>query len=79
MAGNLVSIEKAARDYGVVINRDTMEVDEAATNERREQIRSSRPPITTFTLGPTPEPIGIVKKVVEQQPTRELKMGQAAD
>jgi N-methylhydantoinase B len=75
----LVSIEKADRAYGVVINRETMQVDEAATAARREAIRASRPPIETFTLGPVPEPIGIQRRAIEPKPTAGLKMAQATD
>jgi N-methylhydantoinase B len=75
----LVSIEKADRAYGVVINRETMQVDETATAARREAIRAARPPIETFTLGPVPEPIGLMKEVAEQKSAAPLTMTQTAD
>jgi N-methylhydantoinase B len=75
----LVSMEKADRAYGVVLDRETMQVDETATAARREAIRASRLPIETFTLGPVPEPIGIQRRAIAQKPTAELKIAQAAD
>ena len=55
----LVSLEKARRDYGVVLNPETLEIDHSATEERRAKIRQMRGPVPTFTFGPTPEPIGL--------------------
>lgn len=75
----LVSLEKAERANGVVINPETKQVDEAASRARREQMRASRAPIETFTLGPVPEPIGVMRKAAEQKPAAELKMQQTAD
>jgi hypothetical protein len=48
----LVSPEKARRDYGVVIDRQTMEMDEAATHALREQIVKERGLVQTFDFGP---------------------------
>jgi N-methylhydantoinase B len=56
----LVSLEKARRDYGVVLDPRTLAVDDEATNELRAKIRQARGPLPTFTFGPTPEPIGIM-------------------
>jgi N-methylhydantoinase B/oxoprolinase/acetone carboxylase alpha subunit len=38
----LVSIDQAARIYGVVIDPDTLEIDEAATLARRRELRAAR-------------------------------------
>jgi N-methylhydantoinase B len=59
--GGLVSIEKARRDYGVVIDPATRQLDVAATERERERLRATRPAHGLFTFGPVPEPIGIVK------------------
>lgn len=48
----LVSREKAYQDYGVVL-RDDLSIDEGATRERREQLRSHREgKLETFNFGP---------------------------
>ena len=65
----LVSLEKAERDYGVIIDRETMLVDEAETAVRREQMRQARGSVSTFTFGPVPEPIGIVRERTAAAPT----------
>ncbi|HEX2913407.1 MAG TPA: hydantoinase B/oxoprolinase family protein [Chloroflexia bacterium] len=52
VARGLVSVEKAFRDYGVVVNPDSLEVDEAATNTRREELRVSRGEVSTYDFGP---------------------------
>ena len=59
---SLVSLEKAEQDYGVIIDPETMQVDEAETQVRREQMRQARGPVSTFTFGPVPEPIGVVQQ-----------------
>jgi N-methylhydantoinase B len=40
----LVTVEAAARDYGVVARGDPAQIDEAATVELRARLRASRPP-----------------------------------
>jgi N-methylhydantoinase B/oxoprolinase/acetone carboxylase alpha subunit len=54
----LVSSEKARREYGVVLDERTMSVDLRATEELRAKIRRERGLVSTFTFGPTPEPMG---------------------
>ncbi len=61
VARRLVSVEKARRDYGVIVDKKTYALDAAATEACRRQIRESRPAAGTFTFGPVPEPMGIVK------------------
>ena len=48
----LVSMEKAQRDYGVVIDPQTMQVNDAATRTLREQMAKERGPVKTFDFGP---------------------------
>ena len=48
----LVSVEKAASDYGVVFDPSTSEVDEAATQALRQRMRESRGELQTFDFGP---------------------------
>jgi N-methylhydantoinase B len=48
----LVSLEKARHDYGVVIDPRTMQGDEAATRALRERMAKERGPIKTFDFGP---------------------------
>ena len=48
----LVSVEKAASDYGVVFDPSTSEVDEAATRALRQRMRESRGELQTFDFGP---------------------------
>jgi N-methylhydantoinase B len=56
----LVSLEKAQRDYGVVLDPNTLEVNVAETESLRARIRQERGTVPTFTFGPTPEPIGVM-------------------
>ena len=48
----LVSVEKAASDYGVVYDPATSEVDEDATRALRQRMKESRGEIHTFDFGP---------------------------
>jgi N-methylhydantoinase B len=57
----LVSPEKAHRDYGVVLDATTHELDAPATAQRREQLRAARVKSGLFTFGPVPEAIGLMK------------------
>ena len=52
VARELVSREKARRDYGVVINAQTEQVDEVATKALREKLAKERGTIQTFDFGP---------------------------
>jgi N-methylhydantoinase B len=56
----LVSAEKAARDYGVVVHAKTFALDAPATDTKRAAMRSAQKPSELFTFGPTPAPIGIM-------------------
>jgi N-methylhydantoinase B len=47
----LVSFEKAENSYGVIIDRDTFEVNIEATKARREQIRKTRGELPAFNFG----------------------------
>ena len=51
VARELVSPEKARRDYGVVIDLQTLQMDDAATRALREQMAKERGPIKTFDFG----------------------------
>jgi N-methylhydantoinase B len=59
---SLVSIDKANKDYGVVLDQSTFLLNHKATEELRERMKKKRGPVTTFSFGPTPEPIGVVEK-----------------
>jgi hypothetical protein len=48
----LVSLEKARSDYGVVIDLQTQQVDEAASTALRETMAKQRGPQQTFDFGP---------------------------
>jgi N-methylhydantoinase B len=48
----LVSIEKARSDYGVVIDPQTLEADEAATGTLRAELRTARGEVKDFDFGP---------------------------
>jgi len=61
VAGKLVSVEKAQRDYGVVIDPKTLTVNETATTAARAKIRAARGTQDTFTFGPTPAATGVMK------------------
>ena len=67
----LVSLEKARRDYGVVLDPATLEIEEAATGQLRAQIRRRRGAVSTFTFGPVPENIGLKRAAQETQTTVE--------
>ena len=56
----LVSREKACRDYGVVLDGQSVEVDEEQTKQLRERLRAQRGVPSTFTFGPVPELIGVM-------------------
>src|SRR5262249_53721444 len=75
----LVSIEKAEEDYGVVLDRETMEVDEAESASRRDQVRKARGKLGTFTFGPVPEPIGVVKERARSATSNSKTRRTAAD
>ena len=47
----LMSVEVAEREYGVVLTRDALVLDAAATEERRESIKRSRGPLPTYDFG----------------------------
>ena len=55
----LVSLEKARSDYGVVLDPESLELDVAASEKLRAQLRQERGAVSKFTFGPVPEPIGI--------------------
>lgn len=57
----LVSVHKAKIDYGVVLDSKTFAIDATATNELRARMRKQRGPLSTFSFGAIPEPIGIVR------------------
>jgi N-methylhydantoinase B len=61
--GKLVSAEKARSDYGVVLDAKTCAVDESATAALRDKMRAARGAQGTFTFGPVPEAIGVMKSV----------------
>lgn len=67
----LVSREKAARDYGVIIvEKDgRLAVDQQRTESERARKRRERGDVPIFTFGPEPEPIGVVR---EWRSTRAL-------
>ena len=44
LRNGLISIEGAARDYGVVARGEPPEIDAAATQALREHLRATRPP-----------------------------------
>lgn len=48
----LVSITKAANDYGVVLNAETLAIDEGATTAKRDEMRGSRGEVSTYDFGP---------------------------
>ncbi len=48
----LVSVRKAASDYGVVCDPETSEVDEGATRTLRQRMKESRGETLTFDFGP---------------------------
>ena len=48
----LVSVRKAASDYGVVCDPETSEVDEEATRALRQRMKESRGETLTFDFGP---------------------------
>lgn len=56
----LVSIEKARRDYGVVLDAETLAIDESATESLRAELREKRGEYPLFSMGEVPEAIGVV-------------------
>lgn len=67
----LVSLEKARRDYGVVLDPKTLEIDHRATESLRAKMRRERGPVPTFTFGPTPEPIGVMAEYYSRKAREE--------
>ncbi len=57
---DLVSVEKAKSDYGVVLDAKTFEIDESATETLRAKLREERGEPDLFSLGEVPEAIGVV-------------------
>ncbi|MBI4468687.1 MAG: hydantoinase B/oxoprolinase family protein [Acidobacteria bacterium] len=62
----LVSLEKARRDYGVVLHPKTFAINLAETDKLRTRMREERGPVPTFTFGPVPEAIGVVRDLKEK-------------
>ena len=56
----LVSVEKAKSDYGVVLDPETFEIDEPATETLRAELREKRGEFPLFSIGDIPEAIGVV-------------------
>jgi N-methylhydantoinase B len=56
----LVSIEKAQRDYGVVLNAADFSIDEAATEKLRREMREKRGEYPLFSMSEVPAPLGVV-------------------
>jgi N-methylhydantoinase B len=48
----LVSVEKAKNDYGVIISPDTHEIDSAATDTLRAEMKEARGAVKAFDFGP---------------------------
>jgi N-methylhydantoinase B len=57
----LVSVAKAASDYGVIVDAKTLAVDVAATDAKRAKIRAERKPAELFTFGAKPKAIGVMQ------------------
>ncbi len=71
----LVSIEKAESDYGVVLNSDTFEIDESATENLRNKIREKRGEQDLFSFGEVPEAIGVVAEMYHSEGRKESGKG----
>jgi N-methylhydantoinase B len=56
----LVSIEKAKSDYGVILDAQTLAIDEAGTDKLRAELREQRGEFPLFSIGDVPEAIGVV-------------------
>jgi N-methylhydantoinase B len=56
----LVSIEKAKSDYGVILDAQTLAIDEAGTEKLRAELREQRGEFDLFSIGEVPEAIGVV-------------------
>jgi len=63
---NLVSPEAARREYGVVLNSSTLEIDPRATEQLRNQLRGDRGSVSKFTFGPVPAYIGVRARDLEK-------------
>ena len=75
VARELVSLEKARRDYGVVIDSHTLQVDEGATHALRAQLAKERGPINTFDFGPPlPELLARCKEETGLEPPTPPKL-----
>ena len=59
----LVSIEKAESDYGVILNADNFEIDHEATETLRNNMREERGESELFSFGDIPEAIGVVAEM----------------
>jgi N-methylhydantoinase B len=57
----LVSVHKARSDYGVVLDSKTSVIDTTATEDLRARMKKQRGPLSTFSFGSIPEPIGVVR------------------
>lgn len=57
----LVSVYKAKNDYGVVVDSATLEIDPKASDALRARMKEQRGPLSTFSFGAIPEPIGVVQ------------------
>ena len=71
----LVSIEKAESDYGVILNSDTFEIDSAATENLRNKIREERGEQDLFSFGEVPEAIGVVAEMYHSEGRKKSGKG----
>ncbi len=62
----LVSREKAKRDYGVLLDSQTLEIDLAGTEKLRMRLRRERGMVSKFSFGPVPEAKGVCQRVHAQ-------------
>jgi N-methylhydantoinase B len=69
----LVSVEAAAREYGVVVSGDG-EVDQEATERERERLRAERPEPSEFDFGPLPSMEELREEIASERRTFDARL-----
>jgi N-methylhydantoinase B len=77
VARKLVSLEKAETDYGAVLEPSTLEIDQAASEERRNEIRKARGIMPKFSFGAVPEATGVKRAHADRPAAGAARAGTA--
>ncbi len=74
---DLVSIEKAESDYGVILDAYTFEIEVSTTETLRNKMREERGETDLFSFGEIPTPIGVVREMYHANGEKSGEKGAA--